>query len=411
MKFVADLHIHSPYSRACSTRLHIPDLVKAAERKGVTLLTTGDFTHPTWVEELEKELEETSPNSGIFQWKDHDSPTRFLLGGEVSCIYKRDDQTRRIHCNFYLPSFKLVKKVNEKLEKKGYNIRSDGRPILGLDVEELAKLYLDVYDRTLIIPAHIWTPWFSMFGAKSGFDTIEACFGSVTDQIFAVETGLSSDPPMNWRLSQLNDRVLISNSDAHSPEKIGREATEFDLKELSYDALYDALKNRVGVVQTLEFYPEEGRYHFNGHRKCDVCIDPREDDTQECPKCGSTLTLGTLHRVNELADQEPRPQRHAPFTYLVPLDEIVSEAVEVGPKSKKVTELVDKLVRKFGSELAVLREIPTEDIAHVHDRVARAIEHMREGRVKLTAGYDGVYGHVSLFDKDNSPLPKQDKLF
>lgn len=411
MRTITDLHIHSPYSRACSKRLHIPDLAVEAERKGVQLMSTGDFTHPAWVEELEEQLEETAPGAGIFKWKGSDSPTRFILGGEISCIYKRGGVTRRIHCLFFLPSFEDTKKMNALLEEKGFNIRSDGRPILGLDVEELAKLYLNLNERALIIPAHIWTPWFSLFGAKSGFDHMEECFGSVTKHIFAVETGLSSDPPMNWRLSQLDNIALISNSDAHSPEKIGREATELDLPEMTYDALHNTLKTREGITRTIEFYPEEGRYHFSGHRKCNVTLDPRIDNRDDCPECKTTLTLGTLHRVNEIADQESSAEGRVPFTYLVPLDEVVSEAVGVGPKSKKVRGIMDILHNNHGSELDILTTTSLSDLNSSDDRVAEAIRRMREGRIKVTAGYDGVYGKVSLFSENGDAHPEQQNLF
>src|SRR3989338_2495889 len=302
MRTILDFHIHSKYSRACSKQLELPTIAMACEKKGINIVATGDFTHPAWFSSIQEEL--TEGTEGIFKLKKGKSPTRFVLATELSCIYKHRDAVRRLHHIVLAPSLEAVAKLNKKLEDRGCNIRSDGRPILGLPSKDLLSTLLDIDERFELIPAHAWTPWFAVFGSKSGYDSLEECFEELTPRIHAIETGLSSDPPMNRRLSALDDIILVSNSDAHSPDKLGREANVFDMTGGTYQEILDILHGpeRHKFLYTIEFYPEEGKYHMDGHRDCDVCLDPEESkrNGNKCPRCGKTLTLGVLHRVAEL---------------------------------------------------------------------------------------------------------------
>ena len=415
MEFVADLHLHSRFSRATAKNLDLEHIYQAAQLKGITLVGTGDFTHPKWFEMLSEKLEPAEP--GLFKLKsdiagpiDADIPercrgtVRFILQCEISSIYKKENRVRKNHNLIFLPDLETVKTFNARLDKIG-NITSDGRPILGLDAEKLLEIMLETSDEGFLIPAHIWTPWFSMFGSKSGFDTIEACFGSLSSHIFAVETGLSSDPPMNWRVADLDRVALISSSDAHSPMYMGRNASRFDTA-LSFFHVRDALKSaRGGYLGTIDMYPEEGKYHFDGHRNCQVALHPSESRAYDgiCPECGKPMTLGVLYRVQELAsrDEGYRPERCRGFERIVPLAEMLSELCGVGPKTKKVTTLYNKALKKLGPELDILlkRNLDEIDGAGI-PLLADAMARLRSGKMHLTPGYDGEFGSVKLFSPD-----------
>ena len=414
MKLVADLHLHSHYSRATSRDLTCEHLWKWAQLKGVQVVATGDIAHPGWLAEVRDKLDPAE--DGLFRLKpdlesavaDEVPPScrgtvRFVIGGEISNIYKKHDRTRKVHNIVFSPSFETTARLQAELEKIG-NIRSDGRPILGLDSRDLLEIVIATDGRCHLIPAHIWTPWFSILGSRSGFDSVEECFADLTPHIFAVETGLSSDPPMNWRVSWLDRYTLISSSDAHSPPKLAREATVFDT-ELSYDALFGALADgdAAGYRGTIEFFPEEGKYHLDGHRKCGVCWQPETTIAHagRCTACGKPVTVGVYHRMEELADRPrgARPDAAGPFASLVPLPEALSEMMGVGPGSKRVQAEYHRLLRRLGPELTILQHLPLEDIAAAGDELlVEGIRRMRAGEVRTRSGYDGEYGVISLFD-------------
>ena len=413
MHLVIDFHIHSKYSRATSKALDLRALDEAARIKGVDILGTGDFTHPLWFAELEKNLEEAEP--GLYKVKKSKTNTRFILTCEISSIYSKGNKVRKVHTLLFAPSLKVVSEINKKLNKVG-NLKSDGRPILGLDVKELAKIVLDVSGDSLVVPAHAWTPWFSVFGSKSGFDSLEECFEELTPYIYAVETGLSSDPSMNWRISALDDITLISNSDCHSAGKILREANIMDCKLDYYDIMeVIKTKDKKRFLYTIEFFPEEGKYHYNGHRICKYCVNPNENKSEECPQCGRKLTVGVLSRVEDLADRPAgfRPKNAIDYKNVIPLSELIAEAVETGPLTKTVQKEYNKLINAFDKEFNILLNIKKEDLWKVADPVtAEAIIRMREGRVKISPGYDGEYGSVRIFKKDEREKiqDKQKKL-
>ena len=413
MKFVADLHLHSHFSRATSKQLDLEHLSKWAQLKGVTVVGTGDFTHPGWLDEVEKKLEPAE--AGLFKLKDEFASStiaevpkacrgevRFMLTAEISNIYKRLDKVRKVHNLVFAPSLAAARKIQARLETIG-NIRSDGRPILGLDSRDLLEISLESDPLTFFIPAHIWTPWFSMLGSKGGFDAVDDCFADLTPHVFAVETGLSSDPPMNWRLRQLDRFVLVSNSDAHSPQKLAREANVFDT-ELSYPAIFNALKDQrdPGFLGTFEFFPEEGKYHYDGHRLCKTRLHPRETQAHQghCPVCGKSVTVGVMARVEELADRPEgeKPPRARAYCNLIPLPEIIGDAKNQKAETKGVEEIFQRLLAGLGNELFILREAPIEDIERVAGSVvAEGVRRMRVGEVKIAGGYDGEYGVIHLF--------------
>lgn len=415
MQIVADLHIHSHYSRATSKDLTLEHLWKWAQIKGVTVVATGDIAHPGWFAEIQEKLEPAEP--GLFRLKAEfaektveeippacRSEVRFLLGGEISNIYKRHDKTRKVHNLIFAPDLETVGRIQTRLERIG-NIRADGRPILGLDSRDLLELVLEINPRCHFIPAHIWTPWFAMLGSMSGFDSVEECFGDLTPYIFALETGLSSDPPMNWRVSNLDRYTLVSNSDAHSPQKLAREATLFDC-ELAYDALFAAMKSGDPATfkGTIEFFPEEGKYHVDGHRKCGIRWHPQTTLAHGgiCPVCGKEVTVGVLHRVEQLADRPEGgcPARTHPYLSLVPLPELLAELYEAGVHSRRVQQEYWKLLGKLGPELTILRETPLEAIAAAGgEALAQGIDRMRRGQVETEPGYDGEYGVVRVFSR------------
>ena len=411
MPFYADLHIHSKYSRATSRDCDLEHLSWWAQRKGIAVVATGDFTHPAWWEEIQTKLVPAEP--GLYRLRPDIErevartlpgscrrPTRFLLEVEVSTIYKRGDKTRKIHHLIYAGRMETAAGFRDRLGSIG-NIASDGRPILGLDSRHLLEITLESGPDAYLIPAHIWTPWFAVLGSKGGFDSIAECYGELSNHIFAVETGLSSDPPMNWRVSQLDRYTLVSNSDAHSPPKLGREACVFDT-DLDYFAMRRALESGAGFGGTVEFFPEEGKYHLDGHRACSVRLEPRETRARDglCPVCSKPLTVGVMHRVEELADQpEPDAGSRLPFRSLVPLPEIMSELRAVGPRSKTVTQAVSRLVDRLGPELDILESLPLEEVAGAADAlVVEALTRLRSGEVQRDAGYDGEYGVIRMFE-------------
>jgi len=420
MQFVADFHIHSKYSRATSRDMDLEHLDKWAQIKGIKVLGTGDFTHPEWFKNLKEKLEPAEP--GLFKLKQpalnqEGDYTRFILTTEISCIYSKKNRVRKIHIIIFVPSLEMANKINASLGWIG-NLKSDGRPILGLDVKELTKIVLNVSPECLIVPAHIWTPWFSLFGSRSGFDSIEECFDNYSSYIFAGETGLSSNPAMNWRLSALDRICLISNSDSHSPQKIGREANVFDT-EISYKAILEAIKKKdpQKFLYTIEFYPEEGKYHYDGHRLCGISLSPTETKKYNgiCPNCGKPLTIGVLNRVEELADRAEgsKPEKVIPFKSLVPLEEIIADALGVMPGTKQVEQEYKNLIGKFKNEFNVLisASLPELESATLSE-IAEGIIRVREGKVFIEPGYDGVYGKIKIFSQGEAKNPlKQGTLF
>lgn len=404
MKFLADFHLHSKYSRATSKDLDIDHLSFWARKKGVGLLGTGDFTHPLWLKELKSKLKPVA--EGIFSHKN----THFILTCEISNIYSKNGKTYRIHSVLLAPSFKTVEKLNKALTARGMNLKSDGRPILGMDVKETFKIALDIDEKCFLIPAHIWTPWFSLFGSKSGFDKIEDCFEELTDKIHALETGLSSDPAMNWRLSALDRFTLVSNSDAHSPQKIGRECNMFNCR-LSYDDIIDTLekKDKKRLLYTVEFYPEEGKYHYDGHALCHVSFSPAESKRHNniCPECKKPLVLGVMHRIDELADrpQGYKPKDFIPYRNLVPLDEIIADAKGMGKTSQAVQREYESIINQFDTEFNVLAQVKEADLKKVlSPQIAQGILRARAGQISILPGYDGEYGKIAIFEAKEEQL-------
>lgn len=401
MEFIGDFHIHSKYSRATSPQTDLENLERFAGIKGITVLGTGDFTHPGWLKNLKTKL--NPAERGLFKIKESLSPVRFILTSEISCIYKKAGKVRKIHIIVFAPSFEVVDKINFELEKIG-NLKSDGRPILGLDVKDLAKIVLDADENCMVVPAHAWTPWFAIFGSKSGFDSIEECFDDYSKYVYAIETGLSSDPKMNWQLSQLDNIAFISNSDAHSPQKIGREANVFDT-DLNYFAIRDAIKEKdpKKFLYTIEFFPEEGKYHYDGHRLCNISFSPEQSKKHNniCPKCGTPLVIGVLNRVAELADREYgfKPKNAIPYKSLIPLEEIIAEALGVSTASKQVPKYYDALINNLGNECKILLQSSYNEISQASlPEIAEAITKVRDGKVVIEPGYDGVYGKIKIFD-------------
>jgi uncharacterized protein (TIGR00375 family) len=440
MQVVADLHLHSKYSRAVSREMELRTMASWADKKGINLLATGDWTHPLWFKEIESQLVEDAP--GIFKLKTDNLKhrTRFILSTEIANIYTQGGKGRRIHTVFLAPSLETADKINTELKDRGGNLISDGRPILGLDLREMCELIWSVDEDVMVIPAHIWTPWFSLFGSKSGFDSLAECFGEYQERIYAIETGLSSDPAMNWQIKELDRRAIVSSSDAHSPKKIGRELTVFQSKKttkkmshFSYDDIYEALAERfrgsnqgsLELAYTVEFYPEEGKYHYTGHRNCGVVQSPAE--TREkgaiCHVCGRQLTVGVMHRVDQLADPNRKTEAikqkvnergvtgyynsedktRPPYMMLVPLQEILAEALGVGVASQQVGAVYENLVTKLGSEFEVLMRSEMGEIEAVAGaRVAEAVARVRKGEIVVKPGYDGVFGEVRIWPHPDS---------
>jgi superfamily I DNA/RNA helicase/PHP family Zn ribbon phosphoesterase len=421
VSFYADLHIHSRYSRACSRDCDLEHLAWWAGRKGIAVVGTGDFTHPAWIEELRRDL--VPAEAGLFRLRPDleravrdrlpaacRTPVRFTLSSEISTIYKRDERTRKVHHLLYAPGFDEVDEITRRLARVG-NLASDGRPILGLDSRDLLEITLSGGDGCYLVPAHAWTPWFAVLGSQSGFDDVASCYGDLASHIFAVETGLSSDPEMNWRVSSLDKYRLVSNSDAHSPPMLGREATVFDgtlpgngsFPESGYFWIKNALETGDGFGGTVEFFPEEGKYHLDGHRACGVRTSPEETRAAGgiCPVCGKKPTIGVQHRVDVLADRPVgyRLEGAAGYRSFVPLPEILGEIAGVGAKSKSVTAQVSAMVERFGPELGILADVPLDELAgKAPSSVVEAIARLRRGEVRREAGYDGVYGVIRMFD-------------
>ncbi len=406
MRFVADLHIHSKYSRACSQYLIPENIDKWCKLKGINLIGTGDFTHPGWMTELKSKLRLTENGFYVLNNTSEQSPTYFVPTVEISCIYSRGGKTRRIHLIIVVKNLLIAEKLNDRLAQIG-KLASDGRPILGLDAEELVKYICDCSEDSLIIPAHIWTPWFALFGSKSGFDSLEECFGNMSKHIYAVETGLSSNPPMNWMIKDLDNIAIMSNSDAHSLGNLGREANVFEGDELSYETFYNAItkkgkQNKLKFTSTIEFYPEEGKYHVDGHKDCKTSFTPAETKKLKglCPVCRTSLTVGVLNRVEELAERSlgEKPETALYYKSIVPLLDIIAQAINTGKQSKKVQTIYLDLLRKFGSEFDILLNINLEELTILSEPlIIEGIRRVRNGEINIIPGYDGVYGKVEIF--------------
>ena len=399
MEFIADFHIHSKYSRATSRDMDIEHIADWAKLKGITLMGTGDFTHHLWLEELKANLEDLG--NGLFKFRD----VYFILTVEISSIYSKGGHGYRIHNVIFAPSFKTVDKINNALCRWG-NLASDGRPILGLDAAELARIVFDIDENCIFVPAHIYTPWFSVFGSMSGFNRIEDCFEAQTSKIFALETGLSSDPEMSWRWSALDRFSLVSNSDSHSPSRIGREANVFNC-ELDYKTIREVLKtkDKSKFLYTIEFFPEEGKYHFDGHRLCGIRFSPKEtrEHNGRCPKCGKPVTVGVMNRVEQLADRPEgyTPANAIPYKNLIPLDEIIAEAKGMAKGTKAVEAEYRMAISRFGSEFEILLRAKEEDLLKgLPKRIAEGVLRVRKGQVEVQPGFDGEYGKISTFSDE-----------
>lgn len=446
MQVIADLQLHSKYSRAVSPQMTIPFIAQWAKKKGIGLVATGDWTHPLWIREIQTNLEEMGNGllkmkveSGKLKDKDHNP--LFLLATEVSSIYSQGGKLRRVHTLIWVPTITSAEKINEEMRRRGCNLMADGRPIVGLSCIQIAELVLSIEPKALLIPAHAWTPHFSVFGSASGFDSIEKAFGQFSKNIYAIETGLSSSPSMNWRIKELDHRSIVSFSDAHSGPKLGREATVFETRnnEISYDDIYAAiagasLKVHAGKLKigfTIEFYPEEGKYHYTGHRNCNVKLSPEETIKKGtlCPICGKSLTQGVMQRVEQLAGRSEEslklnvqkvqevqqvkskafPHR-PPFVMLVPLQEIIAETIGSPVSSPKTQVLYDQLTSAYGGEFSVLLQAKEPDIARtVGEKLATAIGKVRRGDIEVDPGYDGVFGKVKIWKENNEESLKASK--
>jgi DNA helicase-2/ATP-dependent DNA helicase PcrA len=418
MRVIADFHIHSRFSRACSKDLTLPNLDAWARAKGIDVIASGDFTHPEWLKEIGSSLEPAEP--GLFRLrpgllapggaaapiaKGAREP-RFILTTEISCIYKKGDRTRRLHLIVFAPSIEAVRRIIASLEARKANLRADGRPIIGMDAKTLLQIALDADPDCMVVPAHAWTPWFAVFGSQSGFDSLEECFEELAPHITAIETGLSSDPAMNRRVSALDRIVLISNSDAHGPRNLGREANVFDVAELSYAAIAKILRgdDRAGFLYTIEFHPEEGKYHIDGHRECKFSCQPEETARRDgiCPVCGKPLTRGVVGRVHALADRsaDALPQGHTPYKNIVPLEEIIAETLGKGRASKAVFQLYAQSISRLGPEFDLLLDTGERAIADaVSPELASAIMRVRRGELTVVPGFDGEYGKVKINER------------
>ncbi|NCO79856.1 DNA helicase UvrD [Candidatus Falkowbacteria bacterium CG_4_9_14_3_um_filter_38_19] len=460
MQQILDLHIHSKYSRACSPQLTLENIAVACRSKGVDIVATGDFTYPAWFSEIKNKLAEIplSPfikggkNSGLYKLKtDQGEGVKFILSTELALIYKKGDRVRRIHLVVHAPSIKAVEELNKFLGVK-YNISSDGRPILGMSATELVKLCLAIDPNFLIYPAHIWTPWFSVFGSKSGFDKLEECFDQYTENIYAIETGLSSDPAMNWQLSALDKLTILSNSDAHSLPNIGREANVLEMRSISYGEIYEIIKNKkvyyngkemdsprtlrggndnIGIKYTIEFYPEEGMYHLDGHRLCCVSFTPAETRKHQgiCPVCKKPLVIGVMNRVAELADRPAfvplggtsagkpvglnPPVGQAKFVKLVELDKIIAEALAIKSRSSTKVQLeYNNLIKQGGNELNILLNIDLVELQKMTlPEIVEGIKRVRQGELIIEPGFDGQYGVIKIFNDKEKVSNKQTSLF
>jgi uncharacterized protein (TIGR00375 family) len=443
MEFIADLHLHSKYSRAVSPNMNLYNMALWGTKKGLDILTTGDWTHPLWLREIKQELEETS--SGLFEFKTKDSKfrTKFILTVEISSIYSQGGKVRRVHNLVFSPSIETSEKIQKELIKRGCNISSDGRPIIGLSSIQLMELIYSIDENVLLVPCHAWTPWFALYGSNSGFDSIDEAFGDYADKIYGIETGLSSDPYMNWQIKELENRSIISTSDAHSLPKMGREATIFVTKdenqkskiknqkdsgfEITYQDIINAIKQksegRLRIGYTTEFYPEEGKYHYTGHRNCSFFQDPKttREDGSICPICRRALTVGVMHRVEELAKDKKWPEeiyklnpngvkwildpthKHPPFVKLVPLYEIIAESLHTSVSSQKVKDKYEEMCKTLGSEFEILLKISNQDLEKaVGPLIAEGISKVRTGDIVIQPGFDGQYGIVKIWQDQES---------
>jgi uncharacterized protein (TIGR00375 family) len=415
MDVIADLHLHSKYSRAVSQQMVIPEIARWARKKGLGLVGAADWTHPLWIRELRENLIEVS--DGVYGWRADPAGPKFLLTTEIASIFSQEGKLRRIHTMVFAPNFSTAERINERLSGRGVNLLADGRPMTGLSVRELAEIVWSVSAEALIVPSHLWTPWFGTYGDKGGFNSLEEAYGSLAKEVFAIETGHSSDPAMNWRIAELDSRTILSFSDAHSPQKMSREATVFKIMKdkFDYKEVKEAIKNQE-VAYTIEFYPEEGKYHYTGHRNCGVKHSPEETTKlgETCPVCGKPLTVGVLHRVEELASrktEEVQPEDtqigkakgvkkegRPPYVMLVPLMEILAEALGVGFSSQGVLDKYNQMVVKFGSELTILLETEVEEIQRFFGpRIAEGIKKVRERDIVVDPGFDGVFGTVKIW--------------
>lgn len=422
MKVITDLHIHSKYARACSRDLIPENLAVWADKKGINLLGTGDFTHPLWLSELKSSLEEKEP--GLYKLKGSQTKVRFVITGELASIYKHGDKVRRVHNLVFAPNFAAADKFIALLEKRGVNLRSDGRPIMGVPCEELLKICKEADADIELVPAHAWTPHFGVFGSLSGFDSLEDAFGSMAKHIFAIETGLSSDPKMNWQVPALDKITLISNSDAHSLRKLGREANVFEIDEnkLSYKEVIRVIRQHKPseFIETLEFFPEEGKYHHDGHADCKFSCTPEETKKLSglCPVCGKKLLRGVLYRAEELAigrEYGFKPKTAVPFRSIIPLEEIIAETLGVGTASKKVLAQFEAMVAHI-PEFTLLLDTDPEEIARLSSpAIAESVMRVRQGQVHIAPGYDGVFGKIQIYsheEREKMELkPKQKTLF
>ncbi len=433
MEIIADLHFHSKYSRAVSQQMVIPEIAKWAEKKGINLLTTADWTHPLWLRELKENLREVE--EGIYGLKDSSSKILFLLGTEISSIYTQEGRSYRIHNLVFAPNFSVVEQINTKLRSLGANLFSDGRPIIGLSSIELAEVVFSCSKDCLLIPAHIWTPWFSLYGSNSGFDSFSDCFGDFAAQIYGIETGLSSNPLMNWRVPDLDQKSILSFSDAHSPSKLGREVTVFKSKEkkVKYQDIFKAIRkdgdSPCQIAYTIEFYPEEGKYHYSGHRNCSVVRSPEEIEKlgNLCSVCGKNLTIGVMSRVEKLAKREIEEKdlkinkdefgikwmsyKERPgYIMMVPLSEILAEVFERGVSSKKVEDEYNLLTNNFTNELNFLLKTSFKEIEKVGgQRLALGLKRVREGNIFIKPGYDGLFGQVNVWPEEELGQEKSEQ--
>jgi len=416
MRVIADLQIHSKYSRACSQDLIPKNIGHWADKKGIQVIGTGDFTHPKWLMELKETLEEVKP--GLYQLRDKSSAAYFMLTSEVSSIYKQGDKVRRVHNMIFAPNFDAVDRIISGLEKTGANLKADGRPIMGVHCDDLVKIVKEASSAAEVIPAHAWTPHFGVFGSLSGFNSIEEAFGDQAKYIKAIETGLSSDPKMNWQISGLDKYSLTSNSDAHSLRKIGREANVFEIdeKQLSYAEIIRTLysKDPKRFLYTIEFFPEEGKYHLDGHRDCKFSCLPSQTKKLNgiCPVCGKKLLVGVLNRVDELADREFgfEPPRAITFKNLIPLEEIIADTFDVGTQSKKVVAMYEQMAAQ-APEFEILLDLKKDQIAKISSpEIAQSVLRVREGKINIEGGYDGVFGKVHIYtDEEREKLFKKTK--
>lgn len=419
MFYIADLHIHSHYAQATSKNLNLETLYQWARVKGIHVIGTGDFTHPAWIQELQEKL--LPDGAGFFRLKNppkepalqglkvEDIDVRFCLSTEISCVYRHDGKLRKNHHLVYVPDFETALRLNQRISHAG-NLAADGRPTISMSSRDLLEVVLELSPRAHFVPAHVWTPWFSTLGSRGGYDSVAACFRDLTPHIFALETGLSSDPAMNRQWSELDQYTMLSNSDAHSPQKIGREVTLFDT-ELSYDALFSAIKTGIGFGGTYEFFPEEGKYFQDGHRNCGISFTPRQSGKHNniCPVCMRPLTIGVLNRVEKLVDR-PVTKDTEGFSYIIPLPEMLSEINGVSTESKKVNEAFRAVLSQFGNEFNILKEVSTEDLSRYHPLLGEGIRRMRNQQVKRVPGYDGVYGVIRLFTDEELKAPKGKQL-